>query len=336
MTASVCTSPPSSSLRLSAWAVLLTAALLLAPGTASPVQAQSVDSILVNTKTLLGVGYRTGDVDKLREARATFERVARSGQHTALAHYYAGLAGKRILDVESSDMGEDAKLEVIDASIEHFKTAKEQDEDFAETYALLASMYGRKMGVKPQLGMFLGPRTSKLMEKANQMAPDNPRIVLLQATSDYFTPESWGGDKEKALKGFRRATELYADESVENPVMPEWGHSEAYAWLGIALMKKEQYDGAGAAFQKALEVDSDFAWVREVLIPQLKKEGGDDVAAYGEASSESSSEKSSEASSEAPSKESESSEASSEASSETSGDASTSDGETSDGETSSR
>lgn len=234
--------------------------------------AQPADSTIVRGKHLLEVGYDAGEVDKVRQAAALFERVASGGPgtHKALAHYYAGLANMRAVNI-MGDENKEKTLERIDVAVEHFKTATDQQDDFAEAYALLASAYGRKMGLDPRQGMFLGPKSSQLLKKAHALAPDNPRVVFIQATSDYFTPETWGGSKKKAMQGFRHAIELFEQqEESTDPLQPDWGHSDSYAWLGFAHLQNEEYEKARQAFRDALEINPDFGWVQEVLLPRLQ------------------------------------------------------------------
>ena len=120
--------------------------------------------------------------------------------------------------------------------------------------------------------MFIGPKAGKAIRKAMELAPDNPRVVLSAAIGDYNTPRMFGGNKESAMQGFQRAAELFALEKPAEPVEPAWGHSEAYAWLGLAYMDRDEKEPAGAAFEKALEVNPDFGWVKYVLLPELEEE----------------------------------------------------------------
>jgi tetratricopeptide (TPR) repeat protein len=66
----------------------------------------------------------------------------------------------------------------------------------------------------------------------------------------------------------------HEQEPADDPLMPSWGHAEAYAWIGLAHMEAERYDDARSAFQTALDLDSDFGWVQEVLLPRLNEQAG--------------------------------------------------------------
>ena len=139
------------------WTHRLVAALLvigfLATG-GEDVRAQPVDSLIVTGKRLVDAGFDAGSVDSLTRAASLFERATRGDRHTALAHYYAGFAHKRIAEMAGED--DDSRvLKHLDASINHLEAAVEADDGFAEAHALLASAYGQKIGKKPKLGMVL-------------------------------------------------------------------------------------------------------------------------------------------------------------------------------------
>ena len=177
-----------------------------------------------------------------------------------------------LLEGESKDPSEH-----LNAAVEHLKKATEIDPQAAEAYALLSSVYGWQIGLSPMKTMILGPRVGQASRKAQQLAPDNPRVVLSAAISDFNTPEMFGGSKEKGLQGLQRAAELFAQEGPTDPIQPVWGHREAYAWLGIAYQGRGELESARAAFEKALEIDPDFGWVKDWLLPELEKTSSPDA-----------------------------------------------------------
>ena len=240
-----------------------------------PTLAQSGDSLIVSGRQMLQAGENANDLDAMYVARATFERALADTGLVAWGHYYIALADYRIaglLEGESKDPSEH-----LDAAVEHLKKATEIDPQAAEAYALLSSVYGWQIGLSPMKSMFLGPKSGKAIQKAKQLAPDNPRVVLNAAISDFNTPEMFGGSKEKSLQGLQRAAELFAQEEPTDPIQPVWGHREAYAWLGIAYQNRGELESARAAFEKALEIDPDFGWVKDWLLPELEKANSPDA-----------------------------------------------------------
>ena len=235
---------------------------------ASPMLAtgSSADSLLVSGKQML----RGGSLDALYAAKATFERALADTGLAAWGHYYIALADYRIADylLAAGEENKGAASEHLKTTVEHLQKATELDPQAAEAYALLSSA---QIGLNPAKGIVLGRRGQKALKKAAQLAPDNPRVVLCTAIRDFNTPGMFGGSKEKGLQGFQHAAELFAREEPTDPIRPVWGHSRTYAWLGLAYQDRSELALARAAFAKALAINPDFSWVKNVLLPELEK-----------------------------------------------------------------
>ncbi len=238
---------------------------------ASPMLAtgSSADSLLISGKQML----REGSLDAMYAAKATFERTSTDTALAAWSHYYIALAGYRIADhlLAAGEENKGAASEHLKTTVNHLQKATEINPQAAEAYALLASAYGRQIGLNPVKGMVLGRRAEQALKKATQLAPDNPRVVLCTAIRDFNTPGMFGGSKEKGLQGFQRAAELFAQEEPADPIHPAWGHSRTYAWLGLAYQDRGELSLARAAFEKALAINPDFSWVKNMLLPELEK-----------------------------------------------------------------
>jgi len=157
----------------------------------------------------------------------------------------------------------------LNDAVEHLKEAVRINDRFAEAHALLSGSYGQKIGLSPLESIVLGPKAGKAIERAMDLEPDNPRVVLLKAISDYHTPKMFGGDRERAMAGFQRAAELFCAEQIDDPLQPDWGHDEVYAWIGMAHKDAGAYELAREAYERALAANPDFGWVKYVLLPQL-------------------------------------------------------------------
>ena len=233
-------------------------------------QAQPADTLLLRGKHMLETGLAQGDTDQLLTARATFERATADDARAALAHYYIAYTEYRLVDLLRRGDQEGEILVRLQSAVEQLETSIERDETSAEAHALLSSVYGQIIGVRPLMGAVLGLKSNSAINRAKKLDPDNPRVVLIEAISKLNTPKMWGGSPDKAMEGFERAALLFAQEEVADPLLPSWGHNETYAWTGIAYMEQSQLQKAREAFEKALEVDPDFGWVRYALLPSLE------------------------------------------------------------------
>lgn len=255
-------------LRILASCIALAFVFALAPTT----RAQPGDSLIVRGKHILREGIRLSDRDAMYAARATFERAMADTGLSAWAHYYIALTDYRIANMLLAEENQDRASQHLKEAVTHLETVIRIDPKAAEAHALLSSVYGRQISLNAIKGMFLGPKAGNALKKAVQLAPDNPRVVLSVAMSDFNTPEMWGGSKERALAGFQRAAELFSREKPTDPILPTWGHSETYAWLGLAYLERDDRDSARAAIKKALEIDPHNDWVKYVLMPKLAQE----------------------------------------------------------------
>lgn len=262
----------SSSVPLPVSARTLAASLLalllfsLAPATAP---AQPVDSLLSRGNTLLEQGTTHGDAAALQQARSFFQRATASDTRTALSHYYLALADYRLIDIAA----EDEREQYMDDAAKHLETSLDLRSDWAEANALLALVYGRKAGQGMLSGMRYGPKADNRLDAAKAANADNPRVLLAEGISLINKPSMWGGDKDLGLKRLQQAVRQFdkqhAAAETATSFEPSWGHAEAYAWIGITHVKAGRHDQARSAFQSALSARPQYAWVENVLMPEL-------------------------------------------------------------------
>lgn len=238
----------------------------LAFSLAVPATAQPVDSLIVRGRTLLNESMTSGGVSTLQKARALFERATGVDTLAALSHYYVGLADYRLINrVDDEDRTE----QFMDDAQTHLERAVELRPEWAEAHALLSAIYGRKAGQGMISGMRYGPKAGNAMQRAKELAPDNPRVILVDAISLYNTPSMFGGDKQKAVGRLQAAIDRFEATTPNDPLAPQWGHADAYAWLGTAHLDAGRPDAAKQALENALDVRPDYAWVKYVLMPKV-------------------------------------------------------------------
>ena len=60
-----------------------------------------------------------------------------------------------------------------------------------------------------------------------KLDPENPRPYLLKGMGAMYTPEQYGGGKDKALPILEKAVEKFAKFKPTNSIMPKWGKERA-------------------------------------------------------------------------------------------------------------
>ncbi|MCS6808135.1 MAG: hypothetical protein RML40_05830 [Bacteroidota bacterium] len=229
--------------------------------------AQS-DEKLMKAKELAQKAAIAGDVTKLNIALEHAEEAAKQSSHRANALYYCGFIRYHLCMLPSE---KDARERHTDEGIAALEEAISLEPNFADAHALLGSLYGVKAGLGMINGIKYGSKSTSSMERALALVPNNPRVLILHGISLYYTPAMWGGNKEKALMVLQKACELAEQGACipEKPFSPDWGHAEAFAWKGAIFAGMGDSEYAKAAYERALQIAPDYAWVKHILVPKL-------------------------------------------------------------------
>ncbi len=247
---------------------IATLVFMLLAGTFSFAQTAQNNDPLLQTKQAVQSATLSSDVTALKAARDLALSTASSSPRKAIALYYVGHANYSLSVLPSEKANSEQHA---DAGIAAMEEAIKLDPTFADAHALLASLYGRKASGGMAAGMKYGGKSSSAMQRATALAPNNPRVLMLQGISLYFTPAMWGGSKEKALANLQKACELAEGGTCANTdaALPDWGHAEVFAWKGVMFSDSEDMDNAKAAYDRALQIAPNYAWVKFVLLPKL-------------------------------------------------------------------
>lgn len=205
--------------------------------------------------------FYTADANALRTLVSATTSALAKGGNTPLANYQVGLAQYRLGQV-LTDKKDSKAAAAMSGCIDALDEAIEADKQFAEAYALQGACYTNLAGLRAWKAVVDTPLGTNRMEKALKLAPENPRVVLLDALSDFERPSVLGGDKARACTKFQRAVQLFdaGTETVAGP--PSWGAADAYLYVGRCLSAKGDVLGARNALERALIVAPDFAAAR--------------------------------------------------------------------------
>lgn len=139
----------------------------------------------------------------------------------------------------------------------------------ATALALRGTVNGQLAGVRGALAaMRLGPRAFRQLDSAVALAPDDPRVALLNGITRLNAPRAFGGGPSRGEPELRRAIALFARDSARSP-LPGWGAVDAHIWRAIALHRAEHVAEARAELERALVLAPGHVWVTASLLPAL-------------------------------------------------------------------
>jgi tetratricopeptide (TPR) repeat protein len=234
-----------------------------------PTAAQASASRLRDSSiALINKATPVGDVDGLKMAEALLERALTVAPNDPWLLHYLGFALYREATLR---MGRDRQD--VGPLIERADSILERSTRLAaipESHALRSGLLGMMIGSSPVKGMTLGPKSGAQMERAVELAPNNPRVWVVRGIGAIHTPTMFGGGLDKSEEYLKKAIELFANDKPQPPA-PSWGLAEAHAWLGQVYRKQDKIDLARAEYQKALAIEPNDMWTRTILLPALDK-----------------------------------------------------------------
>ena len=206
-------------------------------------------------------GDETGLTDLVIQAR----RAIAAFPDDAIFSHYLGYALYRLGGM-MLEHDENIALRMLEESAAVLERSIEID-PMPESHALVAAGLGMRI-MDDGDPVTLGMQHDTEMGRARALDPENPRVRLLEGISVFHRPEMWGGGPDAALEHFEAAIELFATDAPEPP-LPAWGLAEAHAWLGQTHEALGDVEAARAAYERALELEPTYAWVRDDLLPGL-------------------------------------------------------------------
>ncbi|MEM1176351.1 MAG: hypothetical protein AAGA33_06370 [Pseudomonadota bacterium] len=216
---------------------------------ASPVAAAVNETDISNA-------YYAGDLDALEAMRAELNQSVNS--ETLLAAYLDW----RLASVHYGMGREDIADQTLERAQTTLEGLVETSPDSAEAWALLSSTLGMRIGIRPMTrGFTYGMRSDAAMDKARELEPQNPRILLIDAIALLNKPSLFGGDRDEAIAKLDRAL---AEIAANGTGRFSWGKADIYTWRGIALQRQGNDAEAAQSYDEALVVVPSYRWVQQL------------------------------------------------------------------------
>lgn len=233
--------------------------------------ARAADPVaVVEAKRALQSAVNHAAPDEMLKARSRFEAMSAAEPGSAALHYWVAVADWRVTPfLSGSDKVKAARY--CKDGIDHCDKAIALDPRFGEAIALKGGLQGMSIQFEPGSMMTLGPQSVANTRRAITLAPNSPRVWLLDGLGTLNKPEQFGGGAVPAGETLDRAAALAAADSSSDPAAPDWGHDDAFLWAGRAAMMRKDYAAAREDYRKALALNPGNGWVRGRLLPEAEK-----------------------------------------------------------------
>ncbi|MGN7513759.1 MAG: hypothetical protein ACTHOM_05245 [Allomuricauda sp.] len=162
---------------------------------------------------------------KIMEASHMFERIATAEPDKWLPYYYVSQINTVISFGEKDEDKLREQLEKAREFLDVAKTISPNNPELLIQEALINTAWIAFDGAT--YGMTLSPKNAQLYQKAMELSPNNPRVILSKAEWDMGSARYFGKDTAPYCQDVERALELFATFKSETPFYPTWGEERA-------------------------------------------------------------------------------------------------------------
>jgi tetratricopeptide (TPR) repeat protein len=168
------------------------------------------------------------------------------------AQYQAALAASYLAEVHVQLHERKPARDAAERGIPFAEKAVALKPDSGEYYRILGTLYGQAIA-DMMSGLRYGAKAKDAIAQAVQRAPKSSLVYVARGIGNLYLPVQLGGGASSAIPDFRRAIDMDAK------------NTDAWIYLGVALRTEKNEDEARKAFNKALELDPDRFWVKQLL-----------------------------------------------------------------------
>jgi len=195
----------------------------------SNVFAQENKKFIKSMETNIQLLDSAQTIEQFQNAANAFERISNAEKKEWLPVYYNAYANLMIGMNQTENAKKDEYYDKAEALINQ---ADGIAKDNSEIFAMHSWIVAMKISIDPMnRGMQLGMQSGMLSETAMKLDAENPRPYLLKGLNTMYTPEQFGGGKEKALPILEQAVEKFAKFKPLSSIMPKWGEAKAKSAL---------------------------------------------------------------------------------------------------------
>jgi len=172
--------------------------------------------------------------------------------------------------VDPKELEQNLKL-----ALDEFNIAMEKDPAFVDAKVGMISYLGYLAFINRQdqaRAKELVGQIMPLVKQADEMAPENPRLIWVHGPILWNTPPERGGGQDKAIQNYRRGLEICSKiKASADPLEPSWGKPELMMTLAYCYLNAKAADVNAAEHyaREALEIVPYWHYVRDILLPPI-------------------------------------------------------------------
>jgi hypothetical protein len=255
---------------------LLTALILVALSFAAAASANDAREQAARIIAQIQRADYEGDRAAMQRGYDELEPFMEDQKLVSRIRYWRGFAQWRRAINGFNDAVDPKELEQnLSSALDEFKVAIEKDPTFVDakvgTISCLGFLAFMNRKDQPRAKELVG-QILPLVKEADEIAPDNPRLIWVHGPILWNSPPERGGGQDKAIQNYERGLEACSNiKTSDDPLEPSWGKPELMMSLAYCYLNMNSADPNAAEryARNALEVVPYWHYVRDILLPQI-------------------------------------------------------------------
>lgn len=168
-------------------------------------------------------------------------------------------------------MSEKRKKEIrqlLPSAKENVEYLLELNPNSSELFALRAAFIAFDIATHPYKAPVIGIKCIEFIKKSISLDDGHPLGWIMQASMKYYSPPLFGGSKEEGIEIYHKAVKLFKEKNIAEG---NWLYLNGITAIGNWYFEQEQFENCKLEFEKALEIEPEFKWVKDELIPKVEK-----------------------------------------------------------------
>ncbi len=150
---------------------------------------------------------------------------------------------------------------------------EDQNASMASINAYKSAFYGFRIGLSPFKAPFLGPKSVRYSKSAIEQDANNPLGYIQYGNAQFYMPPVFGGSKQVAIEYFYKA--LHLMEKNKSELNENWNYLNLLVIIGQSYEQTGQLKEAKLIYEKALNIEPQFLFMKDELYPELLKKIND-------------------------------------------------------------
>ncbi len=185
-------------------------------------------------------------------------------QRFKLLHAQYGYIGY-LLGVKQNDRAKD----FIVRAEENVRFLENSKKFKSAVKAIQSAILAYRISLSPYKAPFLGPKSMTLIDEALAINPNDVYAIIEKANAKHYAPSIVGGNLTEAIELYARALKALRDKNGgQHP--KTWWYINAYTQMGLAAQKTGNIVMAKKIFIDLLQIEPQYKWVKNDLLPNLK------------------------------------------------------------------